>query len=487
MGSPGHGGVADRSRAHLKCRALGADTVAVRENVPAGLSEESFRNVSARISRILGAADTETLGVAVATVLEDLGSWAGADLAFVALVDGADRVTDDWNWVRAGFDVLGPAIGAPLSETVGSALEFVKIGHTVAVDDLDNVELSPAERRFATHNDLRAVLMAPVRIAGVFLGIFGLQTIGRPRAWEPVLVDRLELVAAVLVQTVVRTQQRGAVEQANARARCIARLVPSPLVMLDHSNHVTWVSPSFTTTTGRRADEVLGLPITRLFIAEDQGLLAALGAPEAISARLLRSDGGWRWTELSWQAIDEEDSVGGLNDEGVLELRDIHDRQLQVDELRRDADHDPLTGALNLSGLRRGLDTVLLAGRTIMTAFCDLNGFKRYNDTYGHRAGDALLCAVAAGLAQAVRSEDLVARVGGDEFVIIRVDPSGRDRHDLQARLESAVADLTSVEGHGSVTVAVGVSDPGPATDAARQRIDADAAMYRHKRRPLRT
>ena len=149
-----------------------------------------FLNLSARMSRTLGAADDATLGVAVVSVLEDLASWAGADCASVTLVDQADRVSDDWHWFRPELDPVAPAIGAPLAETFGSALEFLKVGHTVAIDDIDALELSPEERRMATRNDLRALVIAPVRIAGVFLGVVGLHVFGRPHVWEPRVVNR---------------------------------------------------------------------------------------------------------------------------------------------------------------------------------------------------------------------------------------------------------------------------------------------------------
>jgi diguanylate cyclase (GGDEF)-like protein len=192
------------------------------------------------------------------------------------------------------------------------------------------------------------------------------------------------------------------------------------------------------------------------------------------------ADGTWRYNELSHQAIVDDDT-GGLFHESILELRDVHDRQVQADELRRDVDHDPLTGALNRAGLARRLERLAHDGRSIVTVFCDLDGFKDWNDTFGHDAGDQVLRAVATALRHAVRPDDLVARVGGDEFVVVMVEPTSADRSGLEGRLEIAVGSLLAREGVASVSISVGVSRQGPASEAAAQRREADIAMYRRK------
>jgi diguanylate cyclase (GGDEF)-like protein len=150
-----------------------------------------------------------------------------------------------------------------------------------------------------------------------------------------------------------------------------------------------------------------------------------------------------------------------------------------VQRLREQALHDSLTGVLN----RRGLDVMgelisANAARTdtrITLALLDLDGFKSFNDERGHVAGDARLTELAAAWVSHVRSGDLVARYGGDEFVVILPGASESDVDELVARVRDS----------GQVPFSIGTTSWLPAEDiyAAITRADADLADDKHHRR----
>lgn len=104
-------------------------------------------------------------------------------------------------------------------------------------------------------------------------------------------------------------------------------------------------------------------------------------------------------------------------------------KQLALEEMEGLALRDPLTGVLNRNGMRLRLEQALakaqVDGSSLMVFVGDLDGFKQVNDTLGHAAGDLLLCQVAARLVRAVRAEDIVARTGGDEFILALAAPGG--------------------------------------------------------------
>jgi len=119
--------------------------------------------------------------------------------------------------------------------------------------------------------------------------------------------------------------------------------------------------------------------------------------------------------------------------------------------------------------------------------FCDVDGFKNVNDEYGHRTGDELLRTIASRLTSVVRPEDTVARIGGDEFVVL-IDSaiSVDDIAAVAARMRAAVSEpIAAGPAHFDVTMSIGIAvsigtDP-PTTPEALLH-DADEAMYKAKR-----
>jgi diguanylate cyclase (GGDEF)-like protein len=153
------------------------------------------------------------------------------------------------------------------------------------------------------------------------------------------------------------------------------------------------------------------------------------------------------------------------------------------------ATHDELTGLYNRRHIAAEIDRALaeVARGTldeVTILLCDLDGFKPVNDRYGHPAGDAVLKAVAARLTAVVRQDDLVGRLGGDEFLIVCRGALGPDAAVLTTRIAEAVdAPYPLPEGVVSVGVTTGMAQarPGLTTDRDVLIGLADAAMYAGK------
>jgi diguanylate cyclase (GGDEF)-like protein len=167
-------------------------------------------------------------------------------------------------------------------------------------------------------------------------------------------------------------------------------------------------------------------------------------------------------------------------------LQEIQERQEEIVYL---ANHDQLTG---LPLMRLAHDRFAVAchralrqGTKVAVLFIDLDGFKEVNDGYGHDSGDGVLRLLAQRISQSIRAEDTVARIGGDEFLVLLGDVSTAEL--IQARGESLLHSLSQpvvVAGRSCrLTASIGVAlfpDHGSDLDALRGL--ADAAMYQAKR-----
>jgi len=184
------------------------------------------------------------------------------------------------------------------------------------------------------------------------------------------------------------------------------------------------------------------------------------------------------------QTLADVATVYLLNAEAREEARQTADR------FRHSALHDALTGLPNRVLLEQRLEhAAQRAKRSRTTAavlFADLDEFKQVNDVFGHHTGDELLIAVALRLSGLVRSGDTLARVSGDEFVLLCEDLDGlADVEILASRIDAALADpFRLADFELAVTASVGVAYAGPGEEiSSRLLINADTAMYQAKRK----
>lgn len=167
-------------------------------------------------------------------------------------------------------------------------------------------------------------------------------------------------------------------------------------------------------------------------------------------------------------------------------LQDVSD-EIVAEELRHRADHDPLTGLFNRHYLNDWLKQGLgRRGPSDHFAFhyIDLDGFKPVNDTWGHSVGDEVLRVIAQRLQQAVRRDDLVVRMGGDEFAVVQTGIEGRaDVRVLADKLLAAIsAPITALGRPVEVGASIGVAIcAGGGWTVKEISADADRALYQAK------
>ena len=249
------------------------------------------------------------------------------------------------------------------------------------------------------------------------------------------------------------------------------------------------LNPAWEKAMGYATGELEGRQCTELFHPDDRqaaiDVLTDIAAGKAVSdfvARFRHRDGSYRF--LEWSAAGHDGLV-------YAAAHDITERREAERHLHELAYHDRLTGLPNrtlfFDRLSQALSVAKRNQKCLGILFMDLDGFKKVNDEHGHDAGDTVLKTVAERLVDTVRATDTVARMGGDEFVVILNELEGQEAAMLVTRKilaavtpEIPLSDTLTC----SVGASIGVSlypEHGAAMDSLLMA--ADMAMYLNKKK----
>jgi diguanylate cyclase (GGDEF)-like protein len=203
---------------------------------------------------------------------------------------------------------------------------------------------------------------------------------------------------------------------------------------------------------------------------------------QAVLVRALREELAENDPEQFADAVEQlVDATGAIQGAVTEELVRSRSR-----ELESQANTDALTGLGNLRHLQREMAHVLdlhkRYGHPFGLLLMDVDGLKRINDSHGHQAGDRVLMQIAMSIRRSIRSVDVAARIGGDEFCVLAPEQDAANALKLGERLNAAVAEEVSTPDDPPVGLSIGaVSCPAHGNEAEILIDVADKAMYRAK------
>ncbi len=288
-------------------------------------------------------------------------------------------------------------------------------------------------------------------------------------------------------------QSRALLQASEERYRELVENASDLVYTHDLVGNITSVNNACVTLTGFTHGELLRMNLADLIAPEHiehaRGMLRKKikqgGGTTTYELEVVARDGRRVPVEVSSRLMSEKrqpaTAVQGI-------ARDISERKRAEEVLRNMSLTDPLTGVYNRRGAITLADQQLKVaqrlGRSLLIVYADLNHLKQINDTYGHTAGDAALVEVAEVLRETFRESDIVARIGGDEFVVL-LESTGADESTLRRRLLDS---LTARNARGArpfdLSLSLGIARFDPERARAFEDLmgEADRRMYEDKR-----
>lgn len=284
--------------------------------------------------------------------------------------------------------------------------------------------------------------------------------------------------------------------EAQAQLRRTARVftdADEAVMMTGLDGTISDVNPAFTAMFGYPAAEAIGQSVTTVTARPDDEtfsdqMLLELGRKRTWRGEVwTRRKSGEIFPTLMTVSAVEDEEAGRIT--GYVALcSDITQIKENEERLELLANHDPLTGLANRTQLTRHLDSRVSRAEpnseSFAVMFIDLDRFKEVNDTLGHSAGDRLLCEATTRLQRRVRGSDLLARIGGDEFVAVLTGiEDDRDASMLAEKIIEALNAPFFIQGQRvQISASIGISRfPRDGTTTDRLLQNADTAMYAAK------
>lgn len=397
--------------------------------------------------------------------------------------------------------VLAVSATPPVSQAAGAhPLAVLWDGRgPVAADCLvvENVAADPVVAAACAAAGLTAGFLAGARI-GMDPGPVAILVLldPQPRAFSP--AHRRSLTAlADLVTALAAAEARAAEAEHQANFfRLLAEHSTDTLVRGNLDGVRLYISPGVRTLLGYEPEEMTGRRALEITHPDDAELFARVMADiragriehATTEHRQRHRDGHWVWMEAHIRLTRD---AGGEPDGYVVSVRDVSHRKATEARLEHAALHDPLTGLANRTlfrdRLQREIARCRRTGAHFSLFWLDLDRFKEVNDRLGHEAGDTVLKTVAERLKAAVRDDDTVARIGGDEFVVLRAAHGSSEGAQAAATLAARlVATMDAPVDCAGVPVRIGLSVGVALTtvegfEADRLLRVADEALYRAK------
>jgi len=448
------------------------------------------------VSRALLEAGEEGLDAVFSETLERIGRWCRVDRAYLIwFTPDLDAYTNTHEWVAEGISAERDNLQNVPSTTIPRLLERLKRKQSTALPRVAELDESWAnEKQLFGEEDIQSLIVLPIFCEGRLAGLIGFDSVREQRDWGDEEAALLQGLGDLIGVAVERSRKQRSLRHSEDLRRHAEALAGMGSWEWEVGSERFRASGEWRNVTGCGPGELSREQVLALTPEPDRRRVEAAleqtiesGCEYNIEHRIRRADTGEeRWLEVHAELEVRADGKQVLR--GFAQ--DVTARRAAEAKLYRLAHFDSLTSLPNrvlvVDRLEQAVRRARRGGGRVGVLFIDLDDFKKVNDTLGHDAGDRLLVESAARLVALFRERDTVARIGGDEFLVVLEEiRDGRDAGAAAAKVLAAFRQPLAVAERAfvltaSVGIAVMPTDGQSAHELMRR---ADTAMYHAKRR----
>ncbi len=387
--------------------------------------------------------------------IESIGRFFEVDRTFFCGMDkGCPQISKIKEWCRQGVQPSWSYPDSISPQLIKWWAAQSKNSDIILIDDVEQLRSNEKARKILLKKNTKSMITLVLRLQRKIIGIIGLETVREKKKWPREYIPLIQMIKDIFLSAFEKNEWEKIMAQQHHLLSTTLNSVKDGVISVNNkTGRIEMFNKAAEEITQYRREEALDrkwTDILQLYNAEGKQFTATLDeyflSPGSENHndyyKLKVRDGGTKFVSFDLSPARFRKNAMGT----VLVIKDVTDSKKAEEEILSLSYCDKLTGLSNRTHFEKGLAELNRGGKLpISIIIADCNGLKIVNDAFGHGEGDRLLVQIAGILKKVCRKDDLVARIGGDEFAIILPQTSQEQAYMVFHRIKECCAEDKSL------------------------------------------